>query len=169
VRNQLCSVARVISVVMLAAFSADVAGQRRAPGQGPSAQRIQVSLNIGGESYRSNAPGKCSYAPMASIFQVVSELWSVQQSEEDRSLSMSYWKPKDGSSDMVTLSVNSGSTSHRVNTVRGGGATSGSGKVTFQKTGEGGTFTIDAKTKSGAAMTGTIQCDTLAPHMAEGG
>jgi hypothetical protein len=106
---------------------------------------------------------------MASIFQVVSELWSVQQSEEDRSLSMSYWKPKDGSSDMVTLSVNSGGTSHQVNTVRGGGATSGSGKVTFQKTGDGGTFSIDAKTKSGAAMTGTIQCDTLAPHMAEGG
>jgi hypothetical protein len=106
---------------------------------------------------------------MASIFQVVSELWSVQQSADGRSLSLSYWKPKDGSDGMVTLSVNSGSTSHEVNTVRGGGPTSGSGTVTFQKSGDGGTFTIDAKTKTGAAISGTIHCDTFAPHMAEGG
>jgi hypothetical protein len=106
---------------------------------------------------------------MASIYGVVSELWSVQQSGEGRSLTLSLWKPKDGSGDMVNLSVSTGGTSHQINTVRGGGPTSGSGKVTVQKAGGGGTFTITGTTKDGSAISGTIQCGTFAPHMAEGG
>jgi hypothetical protein len=166
--NQVYRVACVVSVLALGAFDSDVAGQRRTPGQ-QAQQAIHVSLKVGSDTYQSSQPGKCTYAPIASIYQVVSELWSVQQSGDARSLSMSYWKPKDGTGDMVTLSVSSGNASHDVNTVRGGGATSGSGKVAFQKSGEGGTFTIDAKTKGGAAITGTIQCAAFAPHMAEGG
>ena len=68
---------------------------------------------------------------------------------------------------MVTLSVTSGNTSHQINTVRGGGASSGSG--TLEKSGNGGTFTVDAKAASGVAVTGTIKCDSFAPHVDEGG
>jgi hypothetical protein len=159
----------VISAIAVGGFIADMEAQRRAPDQAQAKQGIQVSLNVATETFRSSDPGKCTYAPTASIYQTVSELWRVQQSGDGRSLAMSFWKPKDGSGDMVTLSVSSGSTSYEVNTVRGGRPTSGSGKVTFQKSGDGGTFTVDAKTKSGAAISGTIQCDTFAPHIAEGG
>jgi hypothetical protein len=33
----------------------------------------------------------------------------------------------------------------------------------------GGAFTIDAKTKDGVVITGTITCDAFAPHIAGGG
>jgi hypothetical protein len=154
----------------LAGLVSDTAAQRRVTGQGQTTQQaVNVSLKVGGQTYQSNGPGRCTHAPTASIYQTVAELWSVQQSVEGRSLTMSLWKPKDGSAGMITLSVSSGGTSHQVNTVRGGESPSGSGQVTLQKTGSGGTFTVDAKSDGGAAITGTIQCETFAPHVAEGG
>jgi hypothetical protein len=105
---------------------------------------------------------------VASIYNTVAELWSVQQSEAGQSLSLTLWKPKDGSGDMVTLSVTSGGVAHQVVTVRGG-TTTGSGKVTLEKSGNGGTFSVNAKSGSGNAISGTIKCDAFAPHMAEGG
>ena len=167
--KRICALVCVIGIVALDAFSSEAATQRRAAGQATAGQGVQVSLKIGAETYETRGPGKCTHAPTASIYQVVSELWSVQQSGDGRSLSMSYWKPKDGSGDMVTLSVSGGGTAHEVNTGRGGGAISGSGTVTLQKSGNGGTFTVDAKTKEGKDLTGTIQCDAFAPHLAEGG
>jgi hypothetical protein len=146
-----------------------MAAQRRTPGQPQAKQAIQVSLKVGGQTYQSSEPGRCTHAPTASIYQIVSELWSVQQSSEGRSLAFSLWKPKDGSGDMVTISVSNGASSHEVTTVRGGAAASGSGKVTFEKSGSGGTFTVDARTRDGAAIAGTIKCDAFAPHIAEGG
>jgi hypothetical protein len=150
-------------------LAVNIHAQRRAPGQAQANQTIQVSLNAGGSTFQSSAPGKCTHAPVASIFNTVAEMWSVQQSAQGRSLSLTLWKPKDGSAEMITLSVNSGNVSHQVNTVRGGSSTSGSGKVTLKAAGTGGTFSVDAKTSSGAAITGTITCDAFAPHMAEGG
>ena len=158
----------VMMAILFCAVSSVTEAQRRVPGQAPT-QRIEAALKLGSEAYSSSEPGKCTHAPAASIYQVASELWSVQQSAEGRSLSLSFWRPKDGSADMVTLSVTSGKTSHQINTVRVGGGTSGSGKVTLDKTGEGGTFTVDAKTASGVPVTGTIKCDSFAPHVAEGG
>ena len=159
----------LITAIALSGFVAEMEAQRRVAGQAQSKQGIQVSLKVGGQTYQSSEPGKCTHAPTASIYQLVSELWSVQQSVGGRSLALSLWRPKDGSGDMVTLSVSTGDSSHQVNTVRGGGASSGSGKVTFEKSGTGGTFTLDAKTKDGAAITGTIRCEAFAPHIAEGG
>ena len=158
----------VISAVALVALIADLEAQRRAPGQTQANQAIQVTLNVGGAPFQSNEAGKCTHAPVASIFKTVAEMWSVQQNAQGRSLALTLWKPKDGSGDMVTLSVTSGNISHQVNTVRGA-TTSGSGKVTLERAGNGGTFSVDAKTSGGAAITGTIKCDAFAPHTAEGG
>jgi hypothetical protein len=158
----------VITTIAVSSFIANVDAQRRAPGQAQTKQQIQTSLKVGGQMYQSSEPGKCTHAPVASIYNVVSEMWSVQQASEGRSLALSFWRPKNGSADMVTLAVTSGNTSHHVSTVRGG-ATTGSGKVTFEKSGNGGTFTVDARTSTGAAITGTIRCDAFAPHTAEGG
>jgi len=146
----------------------NVDAQRRVPGQGQPNQAIQVALKVGGAAYQSSQTGKCTHAPMASIYKTVAEMWSVQQNGDGHSLALTLWRPKDGSGDMVTLSVTNGNLSHQVSTVRGG-TMSGSGKVTLEKSGNGGVFTIDAKSSSGTPISGTIKCDAFAPHMAEGG
>jgi len=143
-------------------------GQRRAPGQERAKQAIQASLKVGGQTYESSEAGSCTHAPKASIYDVMAELWTVNQAAGERSLTLMFWKPANGSGEMFNLSVSDGKGSHNVNTVRGG-TTSGSGKVTFEKSGQGGAFTIDAKTKAGAAITGKITCAAFGPHIAEGG
>lgn len=129
---------------------------------------MQVSLTVGGQRYESSAPGRCTHAPVASIYQVVSELWTAQQSDNGRSLSLSFWQPKDGSARMASLSITSGRSSYRVSTVRGA-AIVGSAKVNVEPAGKGGVFTIFAKSADGADIMGTIKCDAFAPHIAEGG
>ncbi len=148
----------------------DAAGQQRRAPAAPEEWKapMQVSLKIGGQRYESSTPGKCTHALVASIYQAVSELWTAEQSEDGRSLNLSFWRPKDGSADMVSLSITSGRSSHRVSTVRGA-PLAGSGKVALQPSGKGGVFTVDAKTAEGAAISGNIKCDVFAPHVAEGG
>ena len=159
----------VISAITLSVCIARVEAQRRVAGQAQPKIAIQASLTVGGQKYQSNEPGKCTHAEKGMIYQTVAELWSVQQSSDGRSLTLSLWKPKDGSADMITLSVSDGSSSHELNTVRGGGSTSGSATARMEKSGNGGIFTIDGRTKSGAPISGTIKCDAFAPHVAEGG
>ena len=143
--------------------------QRRVPGQTPAKQAVTVSLKVGGQTYESREPGRGTYAPRAMTYLIMAEMWTVQQSQEGRSLALTLWKPKDGSADMVALSVTSGNSSHQVSTVRGGAPPTGSAKVTLKTSGDGGTFTIDAKAQDGTAISGTIGCDAFAPHLAEGG
>lgn len=158
----------LVGFIAIGSLVTDVGAQRRDPGGADAKQGMQVSLKVGGGTYQSSEPGKCTYAPVASIYQTMAELWSVQQSQGAQSLTLSFWKPKDGSTDMITLSVRNGSTSHQVNTVKGA-TMAGSGKVTFEKSGNGGTFTVDAKSKDGAAISGTIKCEAFGRHTAEGG
>jgi hypothetical protein len=129
---------------------------------------MQVSLMAGGQRYESSAPGKCTHAPTASIYGVVSELWTAQQSDGGKSLSFSLWEPKDGSRPMVSLTLTTGSSTHRVSTVRGA-SIAGNAKTQFQTAARGATITVYAKSAEGADIIGTIKCDTFAPHVAEGG
>ena len=158
-----------IATAIALAGSIHIDAQRRAPGEAPAKQGIQAALKVGTQTYDSKAPGRCTHAPMAAIYNVVSQMWSVQQSSDGGSLSLTFWRPKDGSGDMVNVSIDTGSSSHNVSTVRGGGPVEGTGKVTLAKSGAGGTFTLDARAKNGTALTGTIKCDAFAPHIAEGG
>jgi hypothetical protein len=158
----------MVSTVWISAQAAD---QGRQPFRGVEpdwVSPIGVSLTVGDQRYESTAPGKCTHAPVASIYQVMSELWTAQQSQDGRSVNLSLWRPKNGSGDMVTLSVNAGKSAKNVSTVRGA-AIAGSGKVTLAQSGKGGVFTIEAKAADGTAITGTIKCDAFAPHVAEGG
>jgi len=141
---------------------------RRLPNE-PESQgsAMKVALVAGGQRYESSAPGHCTHAPTASIYGVVSELWTAQQSDNGKSLSFSLWQPKDGSRPMVSLTVTSGKT-HRVSTVRGA-EIAGSAKATLEPAGKGGTFTVYAKSAEGADIIGSIKCEAFAPHIAEGG
>lgn len=166
------SISVVCGVVLAAAGSGliavEAAGQIRRQAPAEVKIPIQVSLKVGGQTFESSAAGKCTYAPKASIYNVVSELRSVDLSADGRSTNLTWWHPLDGSADMVNLSLTSGSGSHSVSTVKGG-QVAGSGTVTFEKSGSGGIFTVDAKTAKNVAINGTIKCESFAPHVAEGG
>ena len=143
------------------------ARQARRPAGGPQPVLITVALKAGGEAVNSTAAGSCTHAADASIYNVMSEMWTVRQEEGGRGVQVTLWRPKNGSGDMFTLSV-SGKKDLQVSTVKGG-TPSGSGSVKLDRAAKGGTFAIDAKTATGEAITGTIQCTAFTPAIAEGG
>ena len=159
-------------IAMAAAGSAFIAvgaaGQIRRQATPEANIPVHVSLKIEGQAFESSAAGKCTHAPKASIYNVASELRTVQLSDGGRSTNLTWWHPLDGSADMVNLSITGAGGSHNVSTVRGG-QVMGSGTVKFDKSGTGGIFTVDAKTAKNVAITGTIKCDSFGPHVAEGG
>jgi hypothetical protein len=67
--------------------------------------------------------------------------------------------------------VRTGGKSYVVNTVKSAGksAVQGSGKVTLTTSGAGGTFTVNATTTNGAAITGTLKCSAFTDAVEEGG
>ena len=164
---------RTISVVCsaLIAVAAPAAAQRRAPATQKPTTAVTISLKTGADAYIFAGQASCTHAPVASIYDVQSEQWSVEQSDGPRSLHLTLWKPKDGSRQMFSLAVSSAGGSLIVNTVtvKGASGASGSGTVTLAPTASGGTFTVTAKDARGAAITGTIKCDTFLPAIAEGG
>jgi hypothetical protein len=155
-----------LAIVLAGGLTADAGQARR---QSPGQQKVAVSaaLKIGGESISSTADGACTHAPSASIYDIASEMWTVRQEENGRSIQLTLWHPKAGGADMFTLSV-SGRKSLNVSTVRGG-TPSGSGTVRLERTARGGTFSVDAKSAGGEAITGTIQCGGFTAAVAEGG
>lgn len=164
---------RTIAVLCSAvvAAAAPAAAQRRAPGAQKPTTGVAIALKTAGDAYQFAGQARCTHAPVASIYDIASEQWSVEQSEGNRSLHLTVWKPKSGSGQMFTLSLSSGSGSVNVNTVKAPGASApaGSGTVTLVPAGSGGTFTVDARDARGSAITGTIRCDAFLPAIAEGG
>lgn len=163
---------RVCTSVCLAfvitAWTAAAADQvRRQSSPGPQTVPVNVSLKTGAATYSSNAPGTCSHAPTASIYGVLSEMWTVSQNAEGRSAQLTLWRSQKDAAETFSLSLND-KKSLTISTVRGG-QISGSGTVKLEPSGKGGTFTIDAKTASGETVTGTIGCPAFTPATAEGG
>jgi hypothetical protein len=151
-----------------AATATAAAQVRRTPGEGPAQVQVGVELKVGADSLQAAGAGTCTHAPQASIYNVRSQLRTARYASGGQSVQLTMWDPLDGSEDMFTLAASKGSNSRTVSTVRGGQAT-GSGKVTFEPSGKGGTFRVDAKAADGSSITGTIRCDAFTPHVAEGG
>jgi hypothetical protein len=136
------------------------------PAQRPQVP-VEVSMKIAGQPYVAKGSGSCTHEPKGSIYDVVSEMWTAIYQDGGRSVHLTFWKPVNGSAPMFTLAA-IGKPGTNVSTVRGGPVT-GSGTVTFAPSGKGGTFTVDAKSKAGEPVTGTIKCDAFTPAIAEGG
>ena len=137
---------------------------RRAPTNGSSVS-VSVDLKVGSDTVAATGTGQCTHAPQASIYNVRSQLWSVRHdAAPGKAVQLSLWRPADGSADMFTLSVGT----ITVSTVRGGQA-AGSGTATFEPSGNGGSFRIDAKSANGQSISGSITCQAFTPHIAEGG
>jgi hypothetical protein len=152
-------------LIFLSATFANGDPQRRTGG--PALVPVEISLKVAGQSYDVKGQASCTHAPKASIYNVLSEMWTVRQEQEGQSVQLTLWKPLDGSASMFTLSTG-GKKNTSITTVRGG-EVSGSGTVTFAPSGKGGTFTIDARGKANDTVTGTITCQAFTPAMAEGG
>jgi hypothetical protein len=151
---------------------APLGAQRRPPGSSAEpALPMKVALQVGGQAYAFTGQGVCQSSSNASIYELPATMYSVRQNDSDRSLSLTLWHPKNGTPDMLNLSVSTGRKSHTVSTVKVGqnGDVKGSGRATFAPAGAGGTFTLDATADSGAKITGTITCDRFAGIVAEGG
>ena len=159
----------LVAVAVGAAAMAQAGQVRRQGGSSTAMVTVKVALNAAGQSLSSSGSGTCTHADKASIYNVPSEMWTVRQQGEGAggSTQLTLWRPADGSEEMFSLSI-SGAKDISISTVRGGTVT-GSGTARFQAKDKGGTFTINAKTKNGDAVNGTIECSAFTPAVAEGG
>ncbi len=161
----------IISFAVALAIISAASAQRRPEPAMPDGAKVVIALQVGAQPYHFQGDAVCQHAPVASIYEVRAEMWRVQQSDGQRSLMMTLWRPKSMSVDMISLNVASGGKSYVVNTVKAGpqSAVRGSGKVTVTPSGAGGTFTINATAADGAAISGTIKCSAFPPIEAVGG
>jgi hypothetical protein len=165
---------RIAVMVVLALLSGSVgeaAAQRKRPAVPAESVAITVTARIGGKSYHGSGTGSCRYEPEASIHDVSASLWTVQYVGRGRSLKhldLTLWRPKDGTPDQLTLSVETGSGSHRIET-GGKGGNSGEGSVTILPSGPGGRLEISGKEAGGKPVQITIDCPAFAGIEAEAG
>ncbi len=167
IQKQSVVLSAAVALIMTSAASA----QRRTAPATPAQVSVAIALQVAGQSYRFDGGAACQEAPQASIYGVASSMWSVRQRDGQNSATLTLWRPRNQSGDMLYLSVATGAKSYIVNTVKGEGASpaQGSGKVIFTSSGGGGTFTINATAANGAAITGTIRCNAFTQATAEGG
>lgn len=161
----------VLSLAVALTMTSAASAQRRLVPARPGEVGVAVTLQVAGQPYHFEGNALCQYAPVASIYNVVGARWSVQQSDGQRSIMLTLWRPRNGSGDMFSLTVANNGKEYLVNTVKLGGesAVRGSGKVTVTTSSAGGTFVINATAANGAAITGTIKCGTFTHSIAEGG
>jgi len=132
---------------------------------------VAITLQVAGQPYHLEGKAECQHEPAAYIYSVPSEMWSIHQNDERRSVNLSLWRPRNASGDMFSLSVGTRGKAYLINTIKvpGERSSKGAGKVTFTRSGTGGTFTINATTTDGAVITGTIKCSAFTVAIAEGG
>jgi hypothetical protein len=164
-------VAVVTIVALLSGSVHDAFGQRlqsEAPAENAA---ITVAARIGGKDYEGSGTGSCRHEPEASIRGVSAALWTVQYTGEKgmlKQLNLTLWRPKDGSPDQLSLSLETGTGSHRIETGAKEG-NSGEGSVTILPSGPGGRMEISGKEAGGKAVQITIDCPAFAGIEAEGG
>jgi hypothetical protein len=157
-------------LVLLSGFSQQAAAQRLQPDAPAESVAITVTARIGSKTYRGSGSGSCRHEPEASIHDVSAALWTVEytgQGKALKQLNMTLWRPKDGSPDRLSLSLETGSGSHRIET--GGGKNNGEGSVTILPSGPGGRLEISGKESGGKRVQITIDCPAFAGIEAEGG
>lgn len=161
----------VAGILAAEVMTSTLSAQRRVPGQrAETTVPVTIALKAGAESYNFTGKATCSHAPLASIYNLRAERWTVDQSEGARSLTLAVWRPASGS-DLVSVNLSSAARRHSMSTIKVGnnGTAEGSGTVAFAKDGNGGTFTINATAADGTKITGTVKCDAFTAAIAEGG
>jgi hypothetical protein len=159
----------VAGLGLLAGVGGPAGAQKQADQAGQTS--ITIEAKIGGKKYKGSGNGECKHAPDASIREVSASLWMVkyasQREEGVKELSLTLWRPKDGSPDQLSITLDTGSGSHRIQT--GQGENAGEGSVTILPSGPGGRLEIKGKDARGKALQVTIDCPAFAGVEAEGG
>ena len=161
----------VLGFAMVLGIASGASAQGRRVPMNPDEVGVAIALQVAGQPYHFEGKAACGHAPVASINNVMAEMWKVEQINPQRAIMLTLWHPRNTSGDIFLLSVQTGDKGYIVDTMNSGRGSSvvGSGKVRFTTSGAGGTFTINATTAEGAAITGTIKCSAFTAPMAEGG
>ena len=155
------------ALICLGAVSGTAAAQ-----SSDKTESVRISVKVGGKSYETAGQGSCRHTPTASIYGVPAALWMVALTGSAdapvKSMNLTLWKPKDGSPQQFSLSLDAGSGAHRID-VGGRGEQVGSGKANVVPEGSGGRIEITGKDDSGKAIELVVHCPAFAGVEAEGG
>jgi hypothetical protein len=169
----------LIGILLLVGTVAhDAEAQRRAPtgpattAGRPGSTEISIIARLGTKSYTSKLPGTCRHAPTASIYDVPAALWMVQTDDSDGSevkqLNFTLWQPKNGTADQISVLVEAGTTSNRIE-INPRDPPVGAATVQLQPIGPGGKFELRGQDATGTKVYLTISCPTFGAVEAEGG
>ncbi len=162
----------ILGLSMIAGACDGAAQRRPNPEASDNGKSVNISGRVADKTLNAIGGGRCRHAPEASIYDVPAALWLVDYSNPNdaqlKQLNLTLWRPKNGSPDQISLSVETGSTSHRVN-IGGRGEQAGSGRVTLSPSGEGGRFEFKGKDAAGTRLEVAISCPAFAGVEAEGG
>jgi hypothetical protein len=157
-------------IVLVMSLPTAASAQRREATQAGQAP-VVIEAKIGGKSYQARGSGECKHEPNASIRGTSAALWMVQyagQSGKLKNLHLTLWRPKDGGQDQLSIALDAGSATHRIQT-GGSEENVGSGTVTILPSGPGGRLEISGKEAEGKSVKITIDCTEFAGVQAEGG
>lgn len=166
----------LVTLVLLSGLPEWAGAQRQArreqSGLSPKQTSITIDAKVGRKRYRAKGGGECKHAPDASIRGVSASLWMVQyagaKDESLKQLNLTLWRPKDDGSDQLSLTLETGSGSHRIQSGQEG-ENAGEGSVTILPSGPGGRLEITGKDADGKTLQVTIDCPAFAGVEAEGG
>jgi hypothetical protein len=133
---------------------------------------VSITAKAGGKSYEATGRGTCQHAPDASIRGASASLWLVQFVGSGKGalkqLNLTLWRPKDGDSDQLSLTLETKTGEHRIET-GGPGESAGEGTVTILPSGPGGRLEVSGKEANGKPIQVTIDCSAFADVASEGG
>lgn len=163
-----------LAVVTLSGITQGQGPARRqsiVPGAGAEeSTKVTLALTVGRERYDETRQGRCTYTAMASIYNTLAAMWSVQYSRAgNSSLALTVWRPVRGDTTAkLNFYIGKGPTQHRIATVKGGEML-GKGTVQVSKRGPGGRFEITGTSAEGATVRGYIDCEKFAEPIAVAG
>jgi hypothetical protein len=170
-RNTMQRFVALAMLIVVTATAGDAAAQRLTSDVPAKSAAISVSGKIAGKDYQGSGGGSCRHADEASIHDVSAALWVVEYSGQSgglKQLSLTLWRPKDGSPDQLSLSLETASASHRIQT-GGKDRNTGEGTVTILPSGPGGRLEIKGKEAGGKPVQLTIECPLFGDVEAAGG
>src|SRR5688572_9614151 len=107
----------LIVAAVLVVVTAALDAQRRVPGhRADSSVPVTIALKADGKVYNFSGPATCTHAPVASIYGLRAERWTMDRSGDGGlPATLALWRPASGP-DLLSLSFTIGETRYSVNT-----------------------------------------------------
>jgi hypothetical protein len=146
------------------------AQQLTPPGASLTAAHVVITGTVGNKKLQASGPGTCRHAPEASLRGASASMWMVEfpASRDVGPLNLTLWRFKDGSPDQLSLALETGSGSHRIDTSNPD-EKKGEATVTILPNGPGGRLELSGKKAGGKPVQLTIDCPAFSGIEAEGG